>query len=188
MFTAERLRSKSRVDYLLYLWFIEDIIRAHNGDMERIEKDYLPRYQAEGDGQKKLYQWFADLCEMMRSEGCLEQGHLQIVKNVEQELTELHQYLLNNPGRFPDYTALYNKCLPAIVELRSRNNKPEEPEMQTMLGALYGVMLLILKGKEGSTATNQAVDTIGQTLHKLSDYYLKNQQEPLDNEYSNNRR
>ena len=183
MLTAERLRTTSRHDYLLYLWYVEDVLRAFSCDMERIAHDYLPRLSAQvkNDAQRSgIHRWYADLCEMMHSEGRTQSGHLQIVLNVEQELEELHTRLLRSADRFPDYSSLYQTVLPALSELRQRNNTPEEPDTRIMLNALYGLTLLTLQGKEVSAATKEACERFGSLLRRLSEYYHKDKEEPLE--------
>ena len=36
MFTAQRLREKNIAEYLLYMWQVEDVLRAYGCDEERI--------------------------------------------------------------------------------------------------------------------------------------------------------
>lgn len=183
MLTAERLRTTSRHDYLLYLWYVEDVLRAFGCDMESIEQGYLPRILGQIDEETQrtaVRRWYAELCEMMHSEGCVQSGHLQIVRNVEQELDELHRRLLQSPERFPDYNGLFQKALPALRELQQRNGTTEEADTRTMLGALYGLTLLTLQGKEISAPTKDACERFGSLLRNLSVYYLKDKEEPLD--------
>ena len=67
------------------------------------------------DEQKRaLEQWYSDLIQMMRDEGVMDKGHLQINKNVIIWLTDLHLRLLRSP-KFPYYSAAYYKALPFIV-------------------------------------------------------------------------
>ena len=73
-----------------------------------------------GDARQELEQWYADLCEMMRSEGKMQSGHLQINLNVVETLAELHEALIRS-DKFPYYRQLYYKVLPFIVELRAKN-------------------------------------------------------------------
>ena len=65
MIIAEKLRNSNRAEYLLYMWQVEDLIRAYNCDMEHINKEYLSRFQLDEEKAKATQQWYADLCEMM---------------------------------------------------------------------------------------------------------------------------
>ena len=116
---------------------------------------------------------------MMHSEGVMKGGHLQINKNVLQNLTELHEQLLAS-ANFPYYKEMYYNVLPYIVELRGKSQDKNEPELQTCLDALYGVMLLRLQKRTISPETEKAVKDITTLLGQLSDYYLKDQEEPLE--------
>ena len=75
---------------------------------------------------------------------------------------------------------MYYNVLPYIVELRGKSQDKNEPELQTCLDALYGVMLLRLQKKSISPETEKAVKDITTLLGQLSDYYLKDQEEPLE--------
>ena len=122
MLIANRLRENNRAEYLLYMWQVEDIIRANGCDLDRLRENYLSQFQLTGEAQQQLEQWYADLCEMMRSEGKTQSGHLQINLNVVETLAELHEALLRSE-KFPYYRQLYYKVLPYLVELRERQRR-----------------------------------------------------------------
>jgi hypothetical protein len=44
MFVAKELRKKSIAEYLLYMWQIEDIIRAYGCSLPVIKKNYIERF------------------------------------------------------------------------------------------------------------------------------------------------
>lgn len=44
MFVAQELRKKSIAEYLLYMWQIEDIIRAYGCSLPVIKKNYVDRF------------------------------------------------------------------------------------------------------------------------------------------------
>lgn len=180
MIIADQLKKRNRIEYILYMWQVEDIIRAYACDFDRIKTGYLCRFQFEDEAQReRTEQWYADLCNMMHSEGVMKGGHLQINKNVLQNLTELHEQLLAS-ANFPYYKEMYYNVLPYIVELRGKSQDKNEPELQTCLDALYGVMLLRLQKRTISPETEKAVKDITTLLGQLSDYYLKDQEEPLE--------
>lgn len=185
MIIADKLKRTNRAEYLLYMWQVEDLLRVYGLDAERIAHEYVSRFQfAEGQRQQ-TEKWYADLCEMMRSEGKTKGGHLQICQNILQELTELHTRLLTS-GKFPYYKEMYYKVLPYIVELRAKRKadgyvySDDEPELQTCFDLLYGVMMLRLQKKAVRPATEQAVKDVSTLLGQLSDYYFKDKCEPID--------
>lgn len=177
MFISKQLKQQNIAEYLIYMWQVEDLIRAYGCDMERIRESLVSRYLAEQ--QEELAQWYEDLIEMMRREEVMSQGHLQINRNIITWLTDLHLQLLAS-SKFPYYSAAYYKALPFIVELRAKGAKKEEPELETCFDALYGILLLKLQKKEISEETKKAQEAITALLSMLSTYYLEDKKGELE--------
>lgn len=178
MYIANELRKTNIAEYLLYMWQIEDSIRAFDCSLGRIRREYVDRFDYTDEQKEEETDWFGNLIRMMNSEDCRKQGHLQINKVVMQQLTELHAQLLAS-SRFPFYSAEYYKVLPYIVELRGHGASKEENEIETCFNALYGVMMLRLRKKELSPNTQAAVKEITTFVGMLSDYYKKDKEEGL---------
>ena len=179
MFIAKQLRKKSIAEYLLYMWQIEDIIRAMGCSLPLIRKAYISKFTDYADEQKEdEIDWFGNLVRMMNEEGKRDQGHLNINDIIVRDLVDLHQRLLQS-NRFPIYNAEYYKVLPFIVELRGKGDK-NISEIETCLDALYGIMMLRMQKKEISPETEHAIKEISTFIGMLSDYYLKNETEGLD--------
>ena len=179
MFIAKELRKKSIAEYLLYMWQIEDIIRAMGCSLPLIRKAYISKFTDYTDEQKEdEIDWFGNLVRMMNEEGKRDQGHLNINDIIVRDLVDFHQRLLQS-NRFPIYKAEYYKVLPFIVELRGKGDK-NISEIETCLDALYGIMMLRMQKKEISPETEHAIKEISTFIGMLSDYYLKNETEGLD--------
>ena len=179
MFIAKELRKKSIAEYLLYMWQIEDIIRAMGCSLPLIRKAYISKFTDYTYEQKEdEIDWFGNLVRMMNEEGKRDQGHLNINDIIVRDLVDLHQRLLQS-NRFPIYNAEYYKVLPFIVELRGKGDK-NISEIETCLDALYGIMMLRMQKKEISPETEHAIKEISTFIGMLSDYYLKNETEGLD--------
>jgi hypothetical protein len=179
MFIAKELRKKSIAEYLLYMWQIEDIIRAMGCSLPLIRKAYINKFTDYTDEQKEdEIDWFGNLVRMMNEEGKRDQGHLNINDIIVRDLVDLHQRLLQS-NRFPIYNAEYYKVLPFIVELRGKGDK-NISEIETCLDALYGIMMLRMQKKEISPETEHAIKEISTFIGMLSDYYLKNETGGLD--------
>ena len=167
MFIAQRLKQTSMAEYLLYMWQVEDIIRAYGLDMDRIEKEYLTKFGiTDADMMKDMREWYGNLTEMMRSEGRTEKGHLQINQNTLARMIEVHAALLG-PDEDGEYSAAYYKALPVIVELRQKGGR-DKHEVENCLEALYGIMMLKLKGEQVSEATARAAAVVAEMLRLLS--------------------
>ena len=135
MYISQQLKKKNIAEYLLYMWQVEDLIRANGCDMERIRKNIIEPYPATDEQKKELARWYEDLINMMQQEGVLEKGHVQINKNIIVWLTDLHLRLLRSP-KFPYYSAAYYKVLPFIVELRAKGGDKDVPELETCFDAM----------------------------------------------------
>ena len=179
MFIAQELRKKNIAEYLLYMWQVEDTIHAFDCSLARIRREYIDRFDYNEEQKEEEADWFGNLIRMMNTEGCRQQGHLQINKVTLQMMTELHQQLLSS-SKFPFYNAEYYKVLPFIVELRNRGANKEEGEVETCLNLLYGVMMLRLQKKEITPNTQHALKEVSTFVGMLSDYYKKDKEEPLE--------
>ena len=175
---AKQLKETNVCEYLLYMWQVEDTIRAFGLDLDRIREEYIPGFHLTETEEKEETEWYENLIRMMREEGCMERGHLQINKGTLLLLADLHAELLKSP-KHPFYSAAYYKTLPFIVELRARGDK-EVGELETCLQCLYGVMLLRLQKKEVSSETQAAVTAISHLLAMLADAYKKEKQGELE--------
>ncbi len=178
MFIAKSIREKSVVEYLLYMWQMEDLIRAYGCSLTRIRREYIDRFDYTDQQKDEEEDWFGDLIRMMNQEGKREKGHLAINEVLLQDLDDLHVRLLQST-RFPYYSAEYYRVLPFIVELRQKGDK-EIGEVETCLNALYGVMLLRMRQKPISPETAHAIKAITTFLGMLSDYYIKDRTEGLE--------
>ncbi len=168
MIIASQKRKENIAEYLLYMWQIEDIIRANGLDIDNIKKNVISRYKDLTPAQvKEMTEWYESLIDMMRREGIEKSGHLQMNKNVLSSLVALHQTLLKDP-KFPDYTAEFYKTLPYIVELRSKAGENKAGEIETCFNALYGMLMLRIQQKEISQQTIDAMKAISHFIAVLS--------------------
>ena len=172
MIIASQKHKENIAEYLLYMWQIEDIIRANGLDIDKIKANVIDRFELTDAQRKEMTEWYESLIDMMRREGVEKSGHLQLNKNVIIQLTDLHLALLKD-SRFPDYTAEFYKTLPYIVELRSKAGDTPAGEIETCFNALYGMLMLRLQSKEITPETRDAVAQISKFLAILArDYNL----------------
>ena len=176
MFIAKQLKDKNVCEYLLYMWQVEDTIRAFGADIEAIKAQYISRFQFEPEQERLETQWMSDLIDMMRQEGVMQSGHLQMNKGTLILLTDRHNELLSDEDERA-YAAAYYRALPFIVELRAKarntndQQTEEKPELEACFDALYGVMMLRLQKKEISKETQTALAHISHLLALLAEKY-----------------
>ena len=173
MLTASQKKRENIAEYLLYMWQIEDLIRACGLDIDRIQADVIDRYTGLSSQQlKQMREWYESFIDMMRREGVAEKGHLQLNKNVIIALDDLHRRLMADP-KFATYNAEFYRTLPYIVELRAKSGENKAGEIETCFNALYGLMLLRLQGRKPSDETEAAARQISKFLAMLAAYYKK---------------
>jgi hypothetical protein len=179
MIISQVKRKENIAEYLLYMWQVEDIIRAYGLDIEKIKSGIIDRYDVDEKTRKEITDWWEGLIMMMRHEDKQQTGHLQINKNVLIRLNDLHNELLNSP-KHPEYGAEFYKTLPFIVELRAKTPEAQQVgELETCFNALYGTLMLKLQGKEMSKDTQVAINQISHFIGTLAAYYKKNEENPL---------
>lgn len=170
MLIAKKLKEENIGEYLLYMWQVEDMIRANGFDIDKIDEQIISRFDQPDNVKKEIREWYENLIGMMHREDVSQNGHLIINKNVISELTDLHLRLLKAPDE-SDYSAAYYKTLPFIVELRSKSPDKNIPELETCFAALYGYLLMRLQKKEISGETQAAISQISSFLRILSQRY-----------------
>jgi hypothetical protein len=170
MLIANQKKKENIAEYLLYMWQIEDLIRANHLDMDLIQKNIVDQYNQPAEVTAQIHDWYENLVEMMKLEHLEKEGHLQINKNVLIDLSDLHHRLLKS-SKEPFYTSAFYKTLPYIVELRSKMAGEKVGELETCFLALYGVLMLRLQHKEVSEETMKAMRQISTFLAILSEKY-----------------
>lgn len=171
MITASIKKRENIAEYLLYMWQIEDLIRANQLDIVKIQANIIDKYTDLDDSKRKeMREWYESLIDMMRREGVVKSGHLQLNKNVIIALDDLNRRLLAD-SKFASYSAQFYHTLPIIVELRAKAGENKVGEIETCFNALYGILMLRLKGQDISEETMQATAQISKFLALLSHYY-----------------
>lgn len=170
MIIARQKRKENICEYLLYMWQVEDLIRANHFNMDEIRDKVIARYNQPDEVKEEIARWYEELIEMMRSEGVKESGHIQLNKNVIITLTDLHLRLLKSPKEMI-YGAAYYKTLPYIVQLRAKSGGNDIPELETCFTAVYGYLMLRMQGKEISAETLDGIKQISSFLALLAEKY-----------------
>ena len=179
MFISRELRKKNIAEYLLYMWQVEDMIRANELSMDKVRANLVEPYGLPQESSDELLEWYGNLIEMMHFEDVKEKGHLQINRNVIINLTDLHLRLLKSP-KMPYYSAAYYKALPFIVEFRTKSEGRDKGEIENCFDALYMVWLMRLQKRDVNEATLNATNEITRFVSMLSLYFKEDEEGRLD--------
>ena len=119
MIIASQKKKENIAEYLLYMWQIEDIIRAYGLDIDQIQKHIINSYDLPEEQKKSMREWYESLIDMMHSEGVEKKGHLQLNKNVLIDLTDLHPRTVLRSSIFQD-SSLYSGAESQIGRRKDR--------------------------------------------------------------------
>ena len=102
MLIAREKKKNNIAEYILYMWQLEDMLRALKLDMEQVDRYLVAGFQADERTSKEIHDWYDNLIAIMQKEKVEEKGHIQALKNTVDELTELHFFLLHqaHDGRY----------------------------------------------------------------------------------------
>ncbi|WP_430810536.1 MULTISPECIES: DUF4924 family protein [unclassified Carboxylicivirga] len=179
MIIAQQKKKENIIEYLLYMWQVEDLIRANKLDMGQIDKHIISGYQQAEDTLLEIRDWWANLCEMMRLENKSEKGHLQININTLNDVNRLHNALLKAPNEVA-YQHLYNSMAASIQEFDNKSGNALANDIEICLTAIYGAFLMKLKNQTVSQQTDSALKNYSKLLSLLAKKYKAEQEGTLD--------
>jgi hypothetical protein len=172
MIIAEQKRKENIAEYLLYMYQVEDMIRANQLDLDRIEQTLISQFEVSYDLKREMREWYKTLITMMQEEQKEQAGHLGILENTAEQLSELHHQILNQ-GVDMAYKGVYEKAKPHIEALRMRSGHGKDSDIQVALNGLYGLLILKLKKTAITQETTRAFDTIRELVAELSARYME---------------
>ena len=143
------LKKNNIAEYILYLWQIEDYLRA---------------FPQQADANQELH----ELNEMMHQESIMEAGHLQLAQNALSELEDLHNDLLEQEAT---YRAAVLQLTPSLNLLKAKTDRPTMSDIEACLILLYQIMLLNLQKHPISSETAQVQQQVTKLLQYLSKTY-----------------
>jgi hypothetical protein len=169
MTIAERKYAENIAEYVIYMWQMQDLLRAVNFDVESLEsflRSFLP--SEEKIQEEKI--WFEGLAKSMKRSGAEEKGNVEEVQEVISELNLLHT-TLNTLLRDDEYIAANERAKENLDAYRERANGKALGEVEAYLTALYGLMVLRLRKQEISEETKNAMKTFSDVMVLLALQY-----------------
>ncbi len=164
MIIAQQKKKENIAEYILYLFQIEDLIRAFSFDLEKINSSLVNNYQVDETTKKEIASWYENLVLMMQKEQIGKSGHLQFIKNHINELNEFHLKVVDSEA---SYKTLVVATSGLINEFRQKSDTKAN-DIETIFSALYGYMMLKIQKKQITGATHDAMAQFGKLLAHLS--------------------
>ncbi|RLD59316.1 MAG: DUF4924 domain-containing protein [Bacteroidetes bacterium] len=172
MIIAKEKKESNIAEYILYMWQIEDLIRAYNFDIDIINKNIISQFNQPENIIIEIKNWYKGLIQMMIEEGIKEKGHLQFITNIVNDLNKFHSALLIS-GKHNKYQQLYSQAADNINSFKQKTQDKKNNDIEICLKGLYAILILRLKKKNISEGTNSAVKTFSNLLAYLSQQYKK---------------
>ncbi len=170
MFIASKLKKENICEYLLYMWQVEDMLRAFELDIEILNDEIISVYPFEKEEERKsLYEWYESLVDMMRMENVQAKGHLQLNKNVIIDLVDFHELIIKS-GQVPAYNAKFFHVLPFVNQLRTKS-EIGLTDIELCFNFMYGIMLLRMKKAEIKPETTETLSEISKFMVLLAKNY-----------------
>lgn len=180
MYVAKEKRQSNIAEYFIYMWQIEDLIRAHDFDIERINRELVQAYKGTPEQLTEIRQWYEGLAETMLLEGIRNSGHLQHLVSLMDDVNNFHFRLIESPNH-SKYQGLYMETVRDISELRKKMGQKEKiSDFEVCLTALYGLLLMRLKQRPISEETESVFGRFSILLAELSRLYKMYEEGELD--------
>ncbi len=175
MIVAKEKKEENIVEYLLYMFQIENSLRAFEFNETRINKEMVSHYQQPEEKMKEIRDWYHHLIRMMKEEHLEKRGHLQFLKNTMNDLYALHKQLLHTPEE-NSYAGIFHHAVPDLNILQKKINHAESHDIEIALEGVYAYLLLNMHKDKISKETKEAVQRITRWLFLLAGKYKEMEQ------------
>lgn len=144
-------KKENIAEYILYLWQLEDYLRA---------------FPEAAEGNEEL----SDILRMMHADDVMDGGHIQLAQIALKELELLSDDIMTQEAT---YRAAIIRITPALNMLKARTDRPTMTNIEACLVLLYQIMLLRLQKREISAETQEVQQQATGILQYLSKTYYK---------------
>ena len=150
---AKTKRRENIAEYILYLWQLEDLLRALQFSPEAVHSQLIAPRNLSQPEQRLYLEWYMDIADLLRQEGKERQGHL-------------------------DHTL--HLIAPELPRLRAVLGRNETSDTELCFRALYAAMLYRIRGEGGQQAVADTVEYISPAIAELASMYGKVERGEID--------
>ncbi|MCF1752426.1 DUF4924 family protein [Mariniradius sediminis] len=168
---------KNIAEYILYMYQMEDLIRAYDFNMEEIGQYVVSHYPIAESEKQETLSWFAEIAHEMKSSGIEKRGHLVRIQTHMDTLAKIHWEILKTDK---NYFELFQKAKPHLLQL-VLEVKGENPgnEIRICLHSIYGQLLARLKGREIPADILEANERFGDLISYLVFVFHQREREKI---------
>ncbi len=172
MFIARRIRKENIAEYILYIWQLEDLLRACRFSPETIYATLLEKNDTLDEAMKsEALNWYLDLATLMKQEGKETIGHIDHTLHLINDLNDLHLRLLKLPVG-EHYRAVFAPLKGELPKIKAAiASKEQVSDIEACFRALYSVMLLRMKQVDRKEYINDVMELISPVIANLALIY-----------------
>ncbi len=167
---AQQKRSENIAEYVLYIWQLEDLLRAMQFSPEAVFTALIAPRDASDKWKLTALEWYMDIANLLQKEGKEASGHLDHTLHVIADMNDLHLTLMQQPAG-KEYRELFVRLAPELPRLRELLGK-DISDTELAFRALYAAMLYRIKGEKGAVADDVTV-LVSPVIAKLSEIFHK---------------
>lgn len=177
MLIAREKKKSNIAEYILYMWQLEDMLRALKLDMALVDQHIITGFQTDESTKQEIHDWYDNLIAIMKKEKVEIKGHIQALRNTMDELTELHFFLLHQ-AHDRRYQQLVTMAAGNLVEFRQRAGVDHSvSDVELAMNALYGNLMLRLQKREIHPETVTAMESFSKMVAYLAARYKDMEEE-----------
>ena len=164
-------RRENIAEYILYLWQIEDLLRALQFSPEAVWSQLVAPQQMDEEQKQTCFLWYMDIVNLLREEGKEEKGHLNHTLHLIADLHDLHLQLFQLPAG-EHYRTTFSRLEPLLPALRGLLDEAAS-DTELCFRALYATMLYRIKGQGDKSAVSDTIEYISPVIAELAQMYRK---------------
>ena len=180
MYIAQQKRRENIAEYILYLWQLEDLLRALKFSPEAIYTSLVERSEYDEQTKQQIFMWYMSLAGLLQEEGKGERGHLSHTLYLLGDMENLHLQLLELPVG-ATYRALWAPLKEELPRLRIVIARDGISDVELCFRALYATMLYRIKGDQSKDgAIEDVVSLISPVIALLAQIYHQVERGEID--------
>jgi hypothetical protein len=169
---AQSKRKENIAEYILYLWQLEDLLRALQFSPEAVYATIVKPRGLPREREKELLEWYMDLADILRREGKERVGHSQHTLHLIEDMQELHDKLMVLPYG-EQYRTLFGRLSKELPKLRAIIGDQAVGDIELCFRALYAAMLYRMKGDSAALQTvADVLETVSPVISELTRIYM----------------
>ncbi|MBQ2784817.1 MAG: DUF4924 family protein [Alistipes sp.] len=175
MLIALQKRKENIAEYILYIWQVEDLLRALQFSPEAIYSTLVAKVEGLDEQQKEnIFNWYMQIVELLRKEGKEAKGHIDHTLHLIADMHNLHLQLMKLPVG-EHYRATYAPLsaeLPRLRMLLDDSELGDISDTELCFRALYATLLYRIKGG-GESVISDTLAVISPAIGSLAAMYGK---------------